>query len=58
MKTQLDRNNRWFKRYFQEGRLCKMKGLLLEENPYNECRDLEAAAAWEKGWRSVEEEGE
>jgi endo-alpha-1,4-polygalactosaminidase (GH114 family) len=43
-----------FKKYFEEGRLSKMKGLLLEENPYEE-EDLIAAEAWEQGWSSIEE---
>jgi hypothetical protein len=47
------RNGKSFKRYFEEGRLSKMKGLLLEENPYEE--DVVAAAAWEQGWGSVED---
>jgi hypothetical protein len=42
------------KKFFEEGKLSKMKGLMLEDNPY-EVEDIEAAYAWERGWNSVED---
>lgn len=45
-----------YKKYYEEGRLSKMKGLMMDENPYEESV---AADAWDLGWLSIEdEEGE
>jgi len=49
------KNGKSFKRYFEEGRLSKMKGLLLSDNPYED-EDLTAAEAWDQGWSSVDDD--
>jgi len=47
-------NGKGFKRYYEEGRVSKLKGLLAEENPYED-ENVEAALAWEMGWSSIPE---
>ena len=43
------KNGKSYKKYFMEGKLAKLKGLLLEDNPY----DYDESVAWEDGWNSV-----
>jgi len=38
------------KRYFEEGLIDRIKGILVDDNPY----DDEKADYWEKGWNSFD----
>jgi hypothetical protein len=55
MSKKKNGNGKSYKKFYEEGRLSHMKGLLMEENPYDE--GLEADA-WDMGWLSIEIEGE
>jgi hypothetical protein len=54
MKHHVNNDNKWIKKFFQEGKISKMKGLLLVDNPY----EGDKGTAWEAGWYSIEFEDE
>ena len=55
MSKKKNGNGKTYKKYFEEGRLSNVKGLLMEENPYD--TGIEADA-WDLGWLSMDSEDE
>lgn len=42
---------KWMRKIYEEGKLSNMKGLLLEDNPYEEGTVMHVS--WEAGWTSI-----
>jgi len=41
------------KKYYEEGKLSNMKGLLLEDNPYDPGTLM--SVSWDSGWNSIKD---
>jgi len=48
------KTTKWLKKVIEEGKVARMKGMLMVDNPYEE--DVPEGDAWNLGWLIIDDE--